>query len=84
MTGEAPSDFATATASNPIGPGPITTTLSPATSPPNSVSPYIEVPAVTTRVATSSLMLSGTLIMVLILLIAYWQNPPCEVNPLAR
>src|SRR6266403_1852073 len=48
MTGLAPSAFATATASSPIGPGPITTTLSPATRPPNSVRPYIEVPAVTT------------------------------------
>ena len=31
--GLAPKAFATATASSPIGPGPITTTLSPATSP---------------------------------------------------
>ena len=28
-----------------IGPGPVTTTLSPATRPPNSVNPYIAVPA---------------------------------------
>jgi hypothetical protein len=35
--GLAPIAFATATANNPIGPGPITTTLSPATKPPSSV-----------------------------------------------
>ena len=45
---------------NPMGPGPITTTLSPATSPPSSVRPYIAVPAVTTSVASASLMVSGT------------------------
>src|SRR5450631_2913930 len=44
MTGFAPNAFATATASSPMGPGPMTTTLSPATSPPSSVNPYIEVP----------------------------------------
>src|ERR1700724_1525184 len=44
ITGDAPSALATATPSRPIGPGPVTTTLSPATSPPNSVSPYIAVP----------------------------------------
>ena len=38
MTGCAPSALATATPSSPIGPGPVTTTLSPATSPPSSVS----------------------------------------------
>src|SRR3979409_704128 len=36
MTGLAPRAFATATARSPIGPGPMTTTLSPATSPPAS------------------------------------------------
>ena len=35
-----------------------------------SVSPYIDVPAVTTSVASSSLMSSGTLIIVLMLLTA--------------
>ena len=76
--------MATATPSSPIGPGPITTTLSPAISPPSSVSPYIEVPAVTTSVASSSDMLSAILISVLMLLIAYSAKPPSVVKPLAR
>ena len=51
-----------------MGPGPVTTTLSPATSPPSSVSPYIAVPAVTTRVASSSDIASGIATNVLMLL----------------
>ena len=51
-----------------IGPGPVTTTLSPATRPPSSVSPYIAVPAVTTNVASSSDMESGMATNVLTLL----------------
>ena len=66
ITGSAPRAFATATPNKPIGPGPITTRLSPATKPPNSVKPYIVVPAVTTSVASSSVISSGTLISVLI------------------
>ena len=54
-----------------MGPGPITTTLSPATSPPSSVRPYMAVPAVTTSVASSSDMVSAILISVLMLLTAY-------------
>ena len=49
ITGCAPIAFATATPRRPIGPGPLTTTLSPATRPPSSVRPYIAVPAVTTK-----------------------------------
>src|SRR6201991_3065354 len=64
--------------------GPITTTLSPATSPPSSVRPYIEVRAVTTRVASASLMVSGTRTSVLIWLTAYSAKPPSVVKPLAR
>ena len=45
-----------------------TTTLSPATSPPSSVSPYIAVPAVTTSVASSSDIVSGIATNVLMLL----------------
>ena len=83
ITGPAPKDFATATPNRPIGPGPITTILSPAIRPPNSVNPYIVVPAVTTKVASSSVILSGTLIKVLILLIAYCLKPPSVVKPFA-
>jgi len=68
ITGCAPSAFATATPRSPIGPGPVTTTLSPATSPPSSVSPYMAVPAVTTSVASSSDMVSGMATSVLMLL----------------
>ncbi len=67
-----------------MGPGPITTTLSPAISPPSSVSPYMAVPAVTTSVASSSDMLSAMRISVLMLLTAYSQKPPSVVKPLAR
>ena len=84
ITGLAPSALATATASSPIGPGPMTTTLSPATSPPSSVRPYIDVPAVTTSVASASLMVSGTRASVLMWLTAYSANPPSVVKPLAR
>ena len=83
ITGPAPSAFATATPSNPIGPGPITTTLSPAINPPNSVKPYIVVPAVTTKVASSSDISSGTFINVFMLLTAYCLKPPSVVKPLA-
>ena len=83
VTGPAPKAFATATPNNPIGPGPITTTLSPATRPPSSVKPYIDVPAVTTKVASSSDILSGTFMRVLILLTAYCLNPPSVVKPFA-
>jgi len=84
ITGEAPSAFATATPSRPMGPGPVTTTLSPATSPPNSVRPYIAVPAVTTSVASSSDIASGIATSVLMLLTWYSQKPPSVVKPLAR
>jgi len=84
MTELAPSALATATASSPIGPGPITTTLPPATNPPSSVSAYIEVPAVTTSVTSASLMVSGTRASVLMWLTAYSAKPPSVVNPLAR
>src|SRR5262249_26029883 len=53
ITGEAPSAFATPTPISPIGPGPITTTPSPAITPPITSSPYIAVPAVTIRVASA-------------------------------
>src|SRR5882757_6780413 len=84
MTGCAPSDLATATASKPIGPGPVTTTLSPATRPPSSVSAYIAVPAVTTSVPSSSVMSSEIDTKVLMLLTWYSQKPPSVVKPLAR
>ena len=67
-----------------MGPGPVTTTESPATRPPSSVSPYMDVPAVTTSVASSSLMVSSTAISVLTLLTWYSQKPPSVVKPLAR
>jgi hypothetical protein len=69
VVARAPSAFATATPRSPIGPGPVTTTLSPATSPPSSVSPYMAVPAVTTSVASSSDMVSGMATSVMMLLI---------------
>ena len=52
--------------------------------PPNSVNPYIAVPAVTTSVASSSDMLSGIATSVLMLLTWYSQKPPSVVKPLAR
>jgi hypothetical protein len=84
MTGWAPIALATATPSKPIGPGPVTTTLSPATRPPNSIRPYIAVPAVTTSVASSSDMSSAMGTSVLMLLTWYSQKPPSVVKPLAR
>ena len=44
----------------------------------------IDVPAVTTNVASSSLIVSGTAITGLMLLTAYSANPPSVVKPLAR
>ena len=84
ITGLAPIALATATPSRPIGPGPVTTTLSPATSPPSSVRPYMAVPAVTTSVASSSDISSGIATSVLMLLTWYSQKPPSVVKPLAR
>ena len=84
ITGPAPNALATATPNNPIGPGPMTTKLSPAINPPNSVSPYIVVPAVTTKVASSSDISLGTFIKVFILLTANCLKPPSVVKPLAR
>src|SRR5437763_14160253 len=52
MTGCAPNAFATPTPMSPIGPGPMTTTPSPAITPPITSSPYIAVPAVTISVAS--------------------------------
>ena len=66
-----------------MGPGPITTKFSPAINPPNSVRPYIVVPAVTTKVASSSVILSGTFISVFILFTAYCLKPPSVVKPFA-
>ena len=54
MTGWAPSALATPTPIRPIGPGPITTTPSPAMIPPITSRPYIAVPAVTISVASAS------------------------------
>src|SRR3569623_854165 len=82
MTGCAPSALATATPRRPIGPGPVTTTLSPAIRPPSSVRPYIAVPAVTTSVASSSDIASETRTSVLMLLTAYSAKPPSVVNNL--
>src|SRR5438874_12629083 len=48
------------------------------------VSPYIAVPAVTTSVASASLMSSGTCASVLMLLTAYSAKPPSVLKPLAR
>ncbi len=62
----------------------MTTMLSPAMRPPSSVRPYIEVPAVTTSVASSSDMSSEILMSVLMLLMAYSAKPPSLVKPLAR
>ena len=84
ITGWAPSALATATAIRPIGPGPVTQTLSPATSPPSSVSAYMAVPAVTTSVPSSSDISSGIGTSVLMLLTWYSQKPPSVVKPLAR
>ncbi len=84
ITGEAPSALATPTPIRPIGPGPITTTGSPAMMPPMTSRPYIAVPAVTTSVASSSDMSSGTWTMVLTLLTAYSAKPPSVLKPLAR
>ena len=84
ITGWAPSAFATATAIRPIGPAPVTTTLSPATRPPSSVSAYIAVPAVTTSAPSSSDMSSAIATSVLMLLTWYSQKPPSVVKPLAR
>ena len=44
----------------------------------------MDVPAVTTSVASSSLMESSTAISVLTLLTWYSQKPPSVVKPLAR
>src|SRR5437762_409796 len=52
ITGEAPNALATPTPISPIGPGPMTTTPSPAITPPITSSPYIAVPAVTISVAS--------------------------------
>ena len=75
MTGGAPSALATATPISPIGPGPVTTTPSPAISPPITSSPYIAVPAVTISVASASGMSSGICTIVLTLLIGVLGEP---------
>ena len=84
ITGCAPSALATPTPISPIGPGPTTTTASPAMMPPITSSPYIAVPAVTISVASASLIVSGMWTIVLTLLIAYSAKPPSVENPLAR
>src|SRR5205814_4967652 len=78
------SPFATPTPMSPIGPGPMTTTPSPAITPPITSSPYIAVPAVTTSVASASLISSGTCASVLMLLTAYSAKPPSVLKPFAR
>jgi hypothetical protein len=67
-----------------MGSGPITATPSPAMIPPITSSPYIAVPAVTTSVASASVMSSGMWTIVLTLLTTYSANPPSVLNPLAR
>ncbi len=62
----------------------MTATLSPAIRPPSSVSAYMPVPAVTTRVPSSSDISSAIDTKVLMLLTWYSQKPPSVVKPLAR